>query len=54
MSIVELGVVIVATGIATAMNMIHCMLLSRRIDNVHERLSLTLNDNNLKDFWEEH
>jgi len=35
------------------MNTIHASVLGRRIDNVHRRLDLTLEDNGLKDFWKD-
>jgi hypothetical protein len=44
-------VLVGAVAILAALNAWHMSILGRRIDNVHKRLDLTLEDNGLKDFW---
>jgi len=37
--------------LALLANTAHCIILGKRIDNLHERIRLTLNSNGLFDFW---
>ena len=44
-------IALAAVVAASVSNVINCWILSRRIDTVHKRISLTLEEHGLRDFW---